>query len=213
MRSFKSALIYNAGSCKAATAVIAKKADVSSQGWSIADEKTRAATRSLLLRELIGASGLGEGPWLAEQLATGQVIAISRPEELPAEAVREREAFERFGLTSVLWVPIQVQGALRGFLAFNSVGTERLWSESIVQRLQLAGVARPAALCTGGLEDGFDELRPWPTASDISAHRGLHDLVPDPGQVVGEGAGRAVHRPPGTRQMRDPLSCERDPVP
>jgi PAS domain S-box-containing protein len=77
-------------------------------------------------------------PWCLEQLLAGKVIAVSSLEELPAEANRDRESWQHFGIKNSLTIPLAVGGGpLIGAVSFNDMTRERVWSEALVERLQI----------------------------------------------------------------------------
>jgi len=77
-------------------------------------------------------------PWVVQQMRAGRVVAISRLDELPAEAATDRENARRTGITSNLTLPLSVGGAPPlGALAFNTLGEARGWPDPLVKRLQL----------------------------------------------------------------------------
>jgi hypothetical protein len=79
-------------------------------------------------------------PWSYGQLLTRKemVVAISSLKELPEEAVRDRDSWRQYDMQSALVVGLSVGGRPPvGALSFNTVRTERVWPEKIVNRLQL----------------------------------------------------------------------------
>ena len=77
-------------------------------------------------------------PWSQEQMMAGRIIAFSLPEELPAEAGRDRESYRHFGIKSDLTIPLSVgDEPFIGCLGFNTIRAERNWPEVLVKRLQL----------------------------------------------------------------------------
>jgi transcriptional regulator with GAF, ATPase, and Fis domain len=76
-------------------------------------------------------------PWYLHQLLAGKVTSVSSIEDLPAEAVRDKEMCRHFGIRSALTIPLSVgRGPLIGALSFNDMKKERLWPEALVERLQ-----------------------------------------------------------------------------
>ena len=75
--------------------------------------------------------------WLIERLARGELVAISRPEELPREAIAAREQGYRTGVCSILGVPASVAGTVVGALVIDSPRLTRRWPPALVERLQL----------------------------------------------------------------------------
>jgi signal transduction histidine kinase/integral membrane sensor domain MASE1 len=78
-------------------------------------------------------------PWIAEQLRNERVVAIERPEEMPAKAARDVETFRRKEIRSCLSLPLVSGGRLVGALTFITIRSERAWSQELVQRLELVG--------------------------------------------------------------------------
>jgi hypothetical protein len=57
---------------------------------------------------------------------------------LPAEAARDREVWGHYGIKTALTIPLSAGGGpVFGCLSFNDMRTERCWSGTLVQRLQL----------------------------------------------------------------------------
>src|SRR5262249_45702205 len=80
-------------------------------------------------------------PWVAQQLFRGQSFVFSHLYELPAEAARDQESFRQWGIKSLLAIPLVAGGQVFGALGFATVAAEHVWSEALVQRLELvAGV-------------------------------------------------------------------------
>ncbi len=75
--------------------------------------------------------------WLIERLVRGELVAISRPEELPREAIAAREQGYRTGVCSILGVPASVAGTVVGALVIDSPRLTRRWPPALVERLQL----------------------------------------------------------------------------
>jgi signal transduction histidine kinase len=75
--------------------------------------------------------------WLRDKINSGQVLVISRIDDLPPEASTVREAFRLLGNKSNVTVPLRVGGAVVGALLFGAVISEKHWSEQEVQRLKL----------------------------------------------------------------------------
>jgi len=77
-------------------------------------------------------------PWCQRRVLAGEVVMISSMADLPAEAARDRETFNHYGLKTTLTIPLTVGGGLVfGSVNFNDMRRERRWSQALVQRLQL----------------------------------------------------------------------------
>jgi signal transduction histidine kinase len=78
-----------------------------------------------------------EFSWLVDKVNSGQVVVISRVDDLPPEASSVREAFRLMGNKSNVTVPLRVGGLVVGALLFGAILSEKHWSEQAVQRLKL----------------------------------------------------------------------------
>jgi two-component system, LuxR family, sensor kinase FixL len=79
-------------------------------------------------------------PWYAAKLRRGEVLRFSRlPDELPPEAVNEREYCLRSGFRAHLVIPFHVGESIQGGLAFGSFSEQRDWPDDLVQSLRLVG--------------------------------------------------------------------------
>jgi C4-dicarboxylate-specific signal transduction histidine kinase len=86
------------------------------------------------------AIGFEEIPWVVTRLRRGELVRFSKIDELPeGDATVDRETYRRLGVKSQVAVPLTVEGAVVGALAFGTVGTERAWRDEFVQRLHLLG--------------------------------------------------------------------------
>jgi transcriptional regulator with GAF, ATPase, and Fis domain len=78
-------------------------------------------------------------PWLAERLRRGEVVAIDRLDEFPAEAKAEQSRCAKIDIRSVVWVPFRRRDHVAGFVAFNSIGQEHPWTVAVCDQLRLLG--------------------------------------------------------------------------
>jgi len=77
-------------------------------------------------------------PWSQGKLETGEIVAISSMDDLPAGAARDQETWRHFGVKTALVYPLSTGGAPTiGALSFNTMQQERIWPETLVKRLQL----------------------------------------------------------------------------
>jgi formate hydrogenlyase transcriptional activator len=84
--------------------------------------------------------------WLVERLARGDLVVISRPEDLPREAMAAREQQGQRGVCSVLGLPASVAGRVVCALVLDSRRMTRRWPQPLVDRLQLVSEILGAAL-------------------------------------------------------------------
>jgi signal transduction histidine kinase len=76
-------------------------------------------------------------PWLSSAVMRGEVVSFARIDDLPSEAIREKEAARRFGPRSNVTFPLKVGGRVIGAMAFGTVHREREWPQAIVSHLRV----------------------------------------------------------------------------
>ena len=112
--------------------------------WQFSEDGTR-----LHLLNLFAMPGLPPTPaiplseqlaWYTETLRGGDTIMLSRlSEDLPEEAIAEREYFSRTGVKSLLAIPVRVGESVTCAMACSTLRAERSWGSDIVARLRLLG--------------------------------------------------------------------------
>jgi len=81
-----------------------------------------------------------ELPWYHATVVRGETLRFERlPDDLPDEAVHEREMVRRTGLKSNLTVPIAVGGRHVLVLATGAIREFRAWPDEVVERVRLVG--------------------------------------------------------------------------
>jgi PAS domain S-box-containing protein len=79
-------------------------------------------------------------PWFAEKIQQGTILRLERlPDDLPPEAVLEKQYCLSINLKSYLAIPVQVGGSLLCVLTFGSHSSYRAWPDDLVQRLRIIG--------------------------------------------------------------------------
>jgi formate hydrogenlyase transcriptional activator len=91
--------------------------------------------------------------WFVDRLARGEVVAVSRPEELPQDADAARDRARRTGSCSVLGVPASIAGHIVCALTIDGARMPRQWPPALVERLQLIAEILGAALLRARHED------------------------------------------------------------
>jgi C4-dicarboxylate-specific signal transduction histidine kinase len=76
-------------------------------------------------------------PWLTAKALSGEVVVISRLEDLPPEAAKDQADFRLWGNKSNVTIPLRIGGVVVGAVLFGTLVSERAWSEKEVQRLKL----------------------------------------------------------------------------
>lgn len=100
-------------------------------------------------------------PWYTGKVRQGELLRYSRlPEELPPEAVHEREVYRRGGMPqSHLMIPFKVGHAVLGGIGFGSFRKAYEWPDELVQSLKLAGEIFANAVARKRLEEKETRLR------------------------------------------------------
>jgi PAS domain S-box-containing protein len=85
-------------------------------------------------------------PWLLEQNRLGRIVMWPRvPDDIPAEAVKEREFSLRIGSKSMLSIPVSTDSVLC-VLALTSRRKYRRWSRTEIQRMRLVAAILAGAV-------------------------------------------------------------------
>ena len=85
-------------------------------------------------------------PWIASELQQGHVVSMSRLADLPGPAGIDRENLAARRIRSLVAVPLIVEGAVTGALAFSTLRAEREWPDKLIQRLRLLAEVLASAL-------------------------------------------------------------------
>jgi formate hydrogenlyase transcriptional activator len=79
-------------------------------------------------------------PWAYKKLAEQrEIFSFARLEELPEEAAADKQAFEKFGVRSGLYIPIAALRPTEYSLGINSAKEDRTCPEEYIPRLRLLG--------------------------------------------------------------------------
>ncbi|QDU28986.1 Oxygen sensor histidine kinase NreB [Anatilimnocola aggregata] len=109
-------------------------------GEVLGDGKQFVVTHSYQLPTVPSCFGLilqEQFPAYARMIRQGMIIRL--PEDLPADAVTERQYLLQSGLRSSLTIPLTVMGSVVGALGLASFRTQLAWPDELVKRLRLVG--------------------------------------------------------------------------
>ncbi|HPI19286.1 MAG TPA: PAS domain S-box protein [Candidatus Kapabacteria bacterium] len=76
-------------------------------------------------------------PWWMEKLENFEIIRVDKVEDLPDEAISEREILIAQKIQSVLVVPVIFQNILLGYIGFDSVIKRKFWKDEDILLLKL----------------------------------------------------------------------------
>src|SRR5260370_19531533 len=102
-------------------------------------------------------------PWTANKLLSGELVAASRMDEFPPQAVEELTYARLNGGPCTIAIPLRIAGAVVGAISFGAVSLKRRWTEKEVQRLKLVaevfGNALERKRAEAEIRRLFEELR------------------------------------------------------
>ncbi|HEY6385729.1 MAG TPA: ABC transporter substrate binding protein [Candidatus Acidoferrum sp.] len=78
-------------------------------------------------------------PWWRIRLLRGDVAFASDRNDLPEEALPEREFFQRMGILSAATIPLMVGGEIDGAVSFISTKRRVKWTEELLNRVRVLG--------------------------------------------------------------------------
>jgi PAS domain S-box-containing protein len=78
-------------------------------------------------------------PWWLRQVLRGDVSLASRVDDLPAEAVAEKEYLRERGVSSAASIPLTVGGEIAGAMSFITTGRRVSWTPELVNQLRAIG--------------------------------------------------------------------------
>ncbi len=86
-------------------------------------------------------------PWITDQLRRGITVKWSRiPDDMPEEAVKEKEYAASRGVKSGLNIPVRMGGSVICAITFTSMVAYRDWPDAMIARLRLVGEIFAAAV-------------------------------------------------------------------
>jgi two-component system, NarL family, sensor kinase len=79
-------------------------------------------------------------PWYTRTIYKGDALRLSvLPDDLPSDAIQERDYCLQVGLKSHVMIPLKVMNSVVGAIGFGSFHRSHDWSDDLIQRLRLVG--------------------------------------------------------------------------
>ena len=127
-------------------------------------------------------------PWCSQRLLRREPVVFSALAELPAEAAVDASSFRRFGVRSLLTIPLEAGGQLRGGLSLAMFTADRAWPDELVKRLHLVAEVFSSALARQEAEQALRASELMKAAILASLHSGVAVLDRQGGIIAVNGA-------------------------
>jgi len=99
-----------------------------------------------------------EIPWATSVLLKNKdIFKFNSIDDLPVEAVKEREFFKKYGPVSVVAVPLLAGGEVIGTAAFGNLQTKQPLPDDLVERIRLVGMIFANALMRKKAEESLQK--------------------------------------------------------
>ena len=110
-------------------------------------------------------------PWLMEKIRQGEALCLSSlPDELPEEAIADREYCLKEHIKSCLVLPYRVGDSIQGGLIFSSLQARYLWPNELIEQMHYLGEILASALERKAATESIAEMRQFEQLiSEISA--------------------------------------------
>ncbi|MCD4784138.1 MAG: PAS domain S-box protein [Candidatus Eremiobacteraeota bacterium] len=95
-------------------------------------------------------------PYFNGKIRNFDIFYVPRVDDLPDEALAEKEEFQIESIKSLIVVPMIYQDEIKGFLGFDSIQVEKKWNEDTITLLKIVGEVLINALMR---KKGEEELR------------------------------------------------------
>lgn len=96
-----------------------------------------------------------EVPWIMAHLIREEPVVVARPEDIPEEAIGDRESIRRSGIRSMLVLPLSTGERVLGGLALIATATARAWSLELDSGIPLVAEVFANALARKESEDAL----------------------------------------------------------
>jgi len=106
-------------------------------------------------------------PWFFSQLMEGKTLILSSIDDLPPEAVKERELAGKINFKSSITIPFSVGGKISGALGFNTESFDIEWHDELVTRLKFIADIFATAITRKNNEAMLEQLQEKLKAENI----------------------------------------------
>ena len=106
-------------------------------------------------------------PWFHSQLMAGKTLILSSIDDLPPEAIKERELASKINFKSSITIPFSVGGKIAGALGFNTESFDKEWHDELVNRLKFIADIFATAITRKNNEAKLEQLQEKLKAENI----------------------------------------------
>ena len=116
-------------------------------------------------------------PWGLREVQAGRSFLFASLDDVPEGAERDRESYRYFGVLNALVLPLSVgSGAPFGAITFHDMVAPRVWSDALVQRLELVARIFANAMARRRYEETLQDREERLALAADSAGAGLWSL-------------------------------------
>ena len=123
-------------------------------------------------------------PWILKKHLRGEMVLIPRVSDLPPEAIKEKQEFERQGIQSLLVVPMICSNKVIGLIGLDSVREEKMWAGDTNSLLKIVGQVFANALENKKTRQALQESE--------ERLRIVFETFPDPVTIIQADDGRCI---------------------
>jgi formate hydrogenlyase transcriptional activator len=125
-------------------------------------------------------------PWFHSQLMNGKTVILSSQDDLPPEAVEERELSSKIKFKSSITIPFSVGGKISGALGFNTESFDIEWHDELINRLKFVADIFATAITRKNNEAKLEDLQEKLKAENIILKKEItQDYTTD--NIIGHG--------------------------
>ncbi|MBO0800252.1 MAG: PAS domain S-box protein, partial [Blastocatellia bacterium] len=145
-------------------------------------------------------------PWYTQQILSEINVVLSRiPDDLPTEAIAEREYCLELGLKSCLSIPLSIRGSSIGVLVLCSFRSYRVWPKELISHLQLFGESFANAIARKHAEAEVMENRARLAGIIDSAMDGIITIDESQHVILFNNAAEAMFGCPAAEALGQPI--------
>ena len=102
-------------------------------------------------------------PWVTKMMSHQKIVVMADVDELPGEAQKDKQTFQKLGVKSGISIPYFVEGSFLFTVTFGSTRSGRSWPEDMIHRLRRLGEILSNAILRKNadqeIQKAFSEIR------------------------------------------------------